>query len=167
MWTRLRVALIEFAALVVVVPGQTDIDPVVFAVSAMGQADDVGSGIVIVDLGHTAAYLDAVAQDHDPLVMLGNNDGQRPGRRFVRLPAKFVGTEVLLGYLLSLGVHGSQQAGVCGGDVVEGIAFHHDGGAESRDAEKLLRKGVGKVERIRGSRDSRAGHQHGEPHHPR
>ena len=72
----------------------------------MGQADDEESGIVIVDLGHTAAYLDAVAQDHDPLVMLGNNDGQRPGRRFVRLPAKFVGTEVLLGYLLSFGVHG-------------------------------------------------------------
>jgi hypothetical protein len=53
--------LVEFAAFVVVVPGQTHIDPVVFAVSATGQADDVRSGIVIVDLGHTAAYLNAVA----------------------------------------------------------------------------------------------------------
>src|SRR3984885_5865679 len=77
--------------------------------------------------------------------MLGNNNSQRPGRRLVRLPAKFRGTEVLLGYLLSLDVHGSQQAGVCGGDMIGGIAFHHNGRAESSDAEKLLRKGVGKV----------------------
>src|ERR1700740_3642789 len=77
--------------------------------------------------------------------MLGNNNGQRPGWRLVRLPDKFRGTEVLLGYLLSLDVQGSQQAGVCGGDVIGGIAFHHNGGAESGDAEKLLRKGIGKV----------------------
>src|ERR1700691_4599070 len=77
--------------------------------------------------------------------MLGNDDGQRPSRRLVRLPAKFRGTEVLLGYLLSLDVHGSQQAGVCGGDVIGRIAFHHNGGAERGDAEKLLRKGEGKV----------------------
>src|SRR5580658_6391055 len=77
--------------------------------------------------------------------MLGNNDGQRAGWRLVRLPAKFLGIQVLLGYLLSLEVHRSKQAGVCGGDVVGGIAFHHNGGAERRDPEKLLRKGVGKV----------------------
>jgi hypothetical protein len=53
--------LVEFAAFVVVVPGQTHIDPAVFAVSAAGQTDDVRSGIVVVDLRHTAAYLDAVA----------------------------------------------------------------------------------------------------------
>src|ERR1700734_955995 len=77
--------------------------------------------------------------------MFGNNNCQRPGRRLFRLPAKFRGTEVLLGYLLSLDVHGSQQAGVCGGDVIEGITLHHNGGAESSDAEKLLGKSVGKV----------------------
>jgi hypothetical protein len=136
---------IEFAAFVVVVPGQTDVDPVVFAVRATGQADDVRSGIVVVDLGHTSAYLDAVAQDHDLLVMLGNNDGQRPGRRRVRLPAKLRGIEVLLGYFLSHDIHGSQQAGLCSGDVIKGIAFHHNGGAECGDTEKLLRKGVRKM----------------------
>src|SRR3984885_14316147 len=123
--------LVEFAAFVVVVPGQTHIDPVVFAIRASGQANDVRSGIVVVDLGHTAAYLDAVAQDHDALVMLGDNDGQRPDGGLVRLPAKFRGTEVLLGYLLSLDVHGSQQAGVRGGDVIGGVALHHNGSTES------------------------------------
>jgi hypothetical protein len=48
--------LIEFAAFVVVVPGQTHIDPVIFAIRASGQADDMRSRIVVVDLGHTAAY---------------------------------------------------------------------------------------------------------------
>src|SRR5580704_1969683 len=111
----------------------------------MGQADDVRSGVVVVDLGHTAADLDTVAENHDALVMLGNNDGQWPGWRLVGLPAKLFRIKVLLGYFLSLDIHRSQQTGVCGGDVIGGIAFHYNGSAKGGDAEKLLRKGIGKV----------------------
>jgi hypothetical protein len=45
------------------VAGQTHVDPVVLAISAASEADDVRSGIVIVDLGHTTADLDTVAEN--------------------------------------------------------------------------------------------------------